>query len=55
MIVTETQNKIPGRKVIVRTYHLVGPGRDIVESFWNWLVKKGTIQSFEISDSDAPR
>jgi hypothetical protein len=55
MIVTETQTKTPGRPVITRTYHINGPQRSTVESFWQYLVNKGVVKSFKISDSEVAR
>lgn len=44
MIVKETKDKK------VRTYNIVGPRRDTVESFWNSLVEAEIVDSYEIEE-----
>jgi hypothetical protein len=43
IIVTEVQNK-----KITRLYHLEGPQQTTVESFWDYLVKAGIIESYSL-------
>ena len=43
IIVTEVQNK-----KTTRLYRLEGPQEATVESFWDYLVKTGTIESYSI-------